>query len=139
MNNIRQHIKKVLVEEKEDNKMDLVKSLIYDLFDEVSYIEQSTYDNKPLLFIYFDSDEPVENIEAWFDELISEKIMDYTGNNIVLCPYWVSKFDFRKKIADIYISSLKLKHDNSENVMKVEKEVQHEYRETINYSHRLNL
>ena len=123
MNNIRQHIKKVLVEEKEDNKMDLVKSLIYDLFDEVSYIEQSTYDNKPLLFIYFDSDEPVANIEAWFDELISEKIMDYTGNNIVLCPYWVSKFDFRKKIADIYISSLKLKHDNSENVMKEEKEL----------------
>ena len=123
MNNIRQHIKKVLVEEKEDNKMDLVKSIIYDLFDEVSYIEQSTYDNKPLLFIYFDSDEPVANIEAWFDELISEKIMDYTGNNIVLCPYWVSKFDFRKKIADIYVSSLKLKHDNSENVMKEEKEL----------------
>ena len=34
MNNIRQNIKKVLVEEKEDNKMDLVKSLIYDLFDD---------------------------------------------------------------------------------------------------------
>jgi len=123
VNNIRQHIKKVLVEEKEDNNVSLVKDLIYDLFDEVSYIEQSTYDNKPLLFIYFDSDEPAANIEAWFDELISEKIMDYTGNNIVLCPYWVSKFDFRKKIADIYISSLKLKHDNSENVMKEEKEL----------------
>ena len=35
MNNIRQHIKKVLVEEKGDNKIDLVKSLIYGMFDEV--------------------------------------------------------------------------------------------------------
>ena len=123
MNNIRQHIKKVLVEEKEDNKMDLVKSLIYDLFDEVSYIEQSTYDNKPLLFIYFDSDDPAANIESWFDENISSTIMDYTGGHVVVCPYWAPKWDFRKKIVDVYVSSLKLKHDNSENVMKEEKEL----------------
>ena len=124
MNNIRQHIKKVLVEEKEDNKMDLVKSLIYDLFDEVSFIEQSTYnDGKPLLFIYFDSDEPAANIESWFDEHISSTIMDYTGGHLVVCPYWVPEWDFRKKIVDVYISTLKLKYDNLDNVINEEKEL----------------
>ena len=126
MNNIRQHIKKVLVEEKEDNKMDLVKSLIYDLFDEVSFIEQSTYnDGKPLLFIYFDSDsdKPAANIETWFDEHISSTIMDYTGGHIVVCPYWAPEWDFRKKIVDVYVSTLKLKHDNLGNVMNEEKEL----------------
>ena len=124
MKDIRQHIKKVLVEEKEDNKMDLVKSLIYDLFDEVSFIEQSTYnDGKPLLFIYFDSDEPAANIESWFDEHISSTIMDYTGGHLVVCPYWVPEWDFRKKIVDVYISTLKLKYDNLDNVINEEKEL----------------
>ena len=76
MNNIRQHIKKVLVEEKEDNNVSLVKDLIYDFFDEVSSIEVSTYDDKPLLNVHINSDSDASNIEAWFDELISEKIMD---------------------------------------------------------------
>jgi hypothetical protein len=37
MNNIKQHIKKVLTEEKGDDKVNLAKSLIYDLFDEVTH------------------------------------------------------------------------------------------------------
>ena len=104
--------------------MDLVKSLIYDLFDEVSFIEQSTYnDGKPLLFIYFDSDESAANIESWFDEHISSTIMDYTGGHLVVCPYWVPEWDFRKKIVDVYISTLKLKYDNLDNVINEEKEL----------------
>ena len=86
MKDIRQHIKKVLVEEKENDKVNLTKSLIYDLFDEVSRIEQSTFNNKPLLFIYFDTDEPVKNKESWFDKLISKTIMEYTGDHVVVCP-----------------------------------------------------
>ena len=114
MNNIRQHIKKVLVEEKEDNNVSLVKDLIYDFFDEVSSIEVSTYDDKPLLNVHINSDSDASNIEAWFDELISEKIMDYTGAHIVLCPYWVPNWDFRKKIVDIYINTVKIKKDMNE-------------------------
>ena len=122
MNNIKQHIKKVLTEEKGDDKVNLAKSLIYDLFDEVSHVEQSKFKNKPLLFVYFDSDKTAVNVESWFDKLISKTIMEYTGDHVVVCPYWAEIFDYYKT-ADIYISSLKLKHDNSENVMKEEKEL----------------
>ena len=123
MINIRQHIKKVLFEEKEDNKVNLVKSLIYDLFDEVSFIEQSTYEGKPLLKIYFDSDSEAANIESWFDEVISLKIMEYTGNNIIVLPTWVFSWDSRKKNVDVYIDTIKLKYDNLGNVVNEEKEL----------------
>jgi len=123
MNNIRQHIKKVLIEEKEDNKVNLVKSLIYGMFDEVTSIHVSEFDGKPLLNVYFDSDDPAVNIEAWFDEHISEKIMEYTGNNIIVIPNWTFSSDFRKKIVDIYINTIKLKYDNLGNVVNEEKEL----------------
>ena len=124
MNQLRQHIKNVLIEENQNKDVKLVKQMIYDLFDEVSFIEQSTYnDGKPLLFIYFDSDEPAANIESWFDEHISSTIMDYTGGHLVVCPYWVPEWDFRKKIVDVYISTLKLKYDNLDNVINEEKEL----------------
>ena len=122
MNNIKQHIKKVLTEEKGDDKVNLAKSLIYDLFDEVSHVEQSKFKNKPLLFVYFDSDKTAVNVESWFDKLISKTIMEYTGDHVVVCPYWAERFDYYKT-ADIYISSLKLKNDKLGNVMKEEKEL----------------
>ena len=112
MNQLKQHIKNVLIEENQNKNVKLVEQIIYDLFDEVSFIEQSTYDDKPLLFVYFDSDDPAANIESWFDEHISSTIMDYTGGHVVVCPYWVPKWDFRKKIVDVYISTLKLKTNN---------------------------
>jgi len=56
-------IKNILKEETDSSKLTLVKSLIHQLFDGVSFIEQSTYDNKPLLKVYFDSDDTAANIE----------------------------------------------------------------------------
>ena len=117
MKDIRQHIKNVLVEENQNKKVNLVKQMIYDLFDEVSFIEQSTYDNKPLLTIYFDSDDPAANIESWFDEHISRTILEYTGGNIIVLPYWTFSWDYRKKNVDIYIDTEKLKYDNLGNVI----------------------
>ena len=117
MKDIRQHIKNVLVEENQNKKVNLVKQMIYDLFDEVSFIEQSTYDNKPLLTIYFDSDDPAANIESWFDEHISKTILEYTGGNIIVLPYWTFSWDYRKKNVDIYIDTEKLKYDNLGNVI----------------------
>ena len=119
MNNIKQHIKKVLIEEKGDDKVNLAKSLIYDLFDEVSRIEQSKFKNKPLLFVYFDSDKTAVNEEPWFDKLISKTIMEYTGDHVVVCPYWENEYSY--ETADVYISSLKLKNDKLGNVIKEEK------------------
>ena len=104
----------VIKEEKGDDKVDLVKSLIYGMFDEVTSIDVSEYDGKPSLDIYFDSDDPAANVESWFDELISEKIMEYTGNHIIVVPEWSLHWDFRKKIVDIYISTIKNWNDINE-------------------------
>ena len=87
MKDIRQHIKNVLVEENQNNKVEMVKRLIYELFDEVSFIEQSTYYNKPILRIYFDSDDNAANIESFFANQITKIIEEYTADNIIVCPY----------------------------------------------------
>lgn len=92
--------------------------MIYDLFDEVSFIEQSTYDDKPLLKIYFDSDDEAANIDSWFARHIQDEIMEMTNGNVVVCPYW--EFDwrnFRKENVDVYIDTEKLKYDNLGNVI----------------------
>lgn len=91
--------------------------MIYDLFDEVSFIEQSTYDDKPYLKIYFNYDGKAANITSWFSERISDEIMQITGGHIVVCPFWVPKWDFRQSIVDVYINTEVLKYDNFGNVI----------------------
>ena len=117
MKDIRQHIKNVLVEENQNNKVEMVKRLIYELFDEVSFIEQSTYYNKPILRIYFDSDDNAANIESFFANQITKIIEEYTADNIIVCPYWKPDWDWRKKAADVYIDTILLKYDNLGNVI----------------------
>lgn len=117
MNQLRQHIKNILVEETQNKEVKLVKQMIYDLFDEVSFIEQSTYDDKPLLTIYFNSDSKAANITSWFAEHISDEIMQITGGHVVVCPYWAFHWDFRHKIVDVYITTELLKYDEDGNVI----------------------
>ena len=117
MKNIRQHIKNVLIEENQNNNVEMVKQMIYELFDEVSFIKQTTYDDKPLLKIYFDSNSEAANIDSWFDEHISETILEYTGGNIIVLPYWTFSWDNRWENVDIYIDTEKLKYDNLGNVI----------------------
>ena len=105
MSLIRQHIKKVLTEEKTNKEVNLVKQMIYDLFDEVTSIEIGEYDNKPKLIAHFNSDSKAANIKSWFDEHISSEIMQMTGGHIVVLPYWAPDWDFRKKIDDVYIDT----------------------------------
>jgi len=119
---VRQHIKNVLVEENQNKKVNLVKRMIYDLFDEVSFIEQSTYDKKPLLRIYFNSDDPAANIESWFAETIYREIYEMTSGKVVVCPYWMFSWDSRKKEADIFIDTELLKYDEDGNVINESEE-----------------
>ncbi len=107
--------------------------MIYDLFDEVSFIEQSTYDNKPLLTIYFDSDDEAANIESWFDEHISETISEYSGGNIIVLPYWIFNWDHRKKNVDVYIDTEKLKYDNLGNVINESDHKKNKFKTPIKY------
>jgi len=98
-------------------KVELVRQMIYELFDEVSFIEQSSYYNKPILRIYFDSDDNPANIESWFANQITNTISEYTSDNVIVCPYWKPDWDWRKKEADVYIDTILLKYDNLGNVI----------------------
>jgi hypothetical protein len=98
-------------------KIKLAKSLIYDFFnDEVKSIKQSTYDDKPLLKIYYTTDSKAANHSSWLAEKISEVVMEYTGNNLIFAPWYT----FRKKLADIYIGCEELKTHKEEETEGVE-------------------
>ena len=107
----------VLREETEGYKVNLVKKIIYTLYDNISSIEESTFNRKPLLIIYFDSDDTAANIESWFDEKISRDIDEWTSGNIVVCPDWIFNWDSRKKNADVFINTELIKYDNLGNVV----------------------
>jgi len=126
--NLQENIRRILREESEGHKLKFVKQIIHVLYDEVSFIEQSTYNNKPLLKIYFDSDDTAANIESWFDTKISRDIDKWTSGNIVVCPTWMTEWDVRKKNADVFIETELLKYDNlgnviNESVLREEKEL----------------
>ena len=107
----------VLREETEGYKVNLVKKIIYTLYDNISFIEESTHYGRPLLIIYFESDDNAANIESWFDEKISKDIEEWTSGNIVVCPNWVADWDSRKKNADVFINTELIKYDNLGNVV----------------------
>ena len=115
--NLQESIRRILREENEGHKVKLVIRMIYSLYDEVSFIEQSTYNNKPLLKIYFDSDDTAANIESWFDTKITKDIDKWTSGNIVVCPTWMAEWDVRKEDADVFIETELLKYDNLGNVI----------------------
>jgi hypothetical protein len=114
---LQEHIRKVLKEETEGHKLKLVTNIIHTLYNNISFIKQSTFNGRPLLIIYFDSDDTAANIESWFDEKISRDIREWTSGNIVVCPNWVANWDSRKKNADVYINTELIKYDNLGNVI----------------------
>lgn len=107
----------VLREETEGYKVNLVKKIINTIYDNISFIEESTFNGKPLLIIYFDSDDTAANIESWFDTKISRDIEEWTSGNIVVCPDWTFDWDERKKNADVFINTELIKYDNLGNVV----------------------
>ena len=117
MKDIRQHIKNVLVEENQNKKVRLVKRMIYELFDEVIHIEQSTYDGKPLLTIYFKSDSNAANITSWFAEHVTDELDQMIGDNVIVVPYWTFHWDPRLQNVDVYIGTKLLKYDKDGNVI----------------------
>ena len=115
--NLKESIRRILREETEGHKVNLVKKIIYTLYDNISFVEESTYAGRPLLIIYFDSDDNAANIESWFDEKISRDIREWTSGNIVVCPDWIFDWDWRKKNADVFINTELIKHDEFGNVV----------------------
>ena len=115
--NLQETIRRILREETEVHEVNLVKKIIYTLYDNISFIKESTFDGKPLLIIYFESDDTAANIESWFDEKISRDIREWTSGNIVVCPDWIFDWDERKKNADVFINTELIKYDNLGNVV----------------------
>jgi hypothetical protein len=86
-------------------KVSLAKSLIHQLFDEVNYIKISEYHDKPLIKVYFDSDDTAANIESFFTHEICDTLKDYTGGEIVCNPGWGPEWRTNRNNPDILIGS----------------------------------
>jgi hypothetical protein len=100
-----------------NDKVSLAKSLIQQLFDEVSFIEQSTYNDRPLLTVYFDSDDTAANIESVFTHEICGTIKDYTSGEIKCNPSWGPKMRTLRNNPDILIDAILLEYDDEGNVL----------------------
>jgi hypothetical protein len=103
--------------ESANDKVSLAKSLIQQLFYEVSFIEQSTYNDRPLLTVYFDSDDTAANIESVFTHEICGTIKDYTSGEIKCNPSWGPKMRTLRNNPDILIDAILLEYDDEGNVL----------------------
>jgi len=81
----------------EDKKLDLVKQMILQLFDEVEYIEIDEIYGNPLIKIYHDVEDTAANYDNWFEEVIEDKIDEMTGGNIILCSWWTPQWHYKRK------------------------------------------
>jgi len=107
--------------ESSNDKVSLAKSLIQQLFYEVSFIEQSTYNDRPLLTVYFDSDDTAANIESVFTHEICDTIKDYTSGEIKCNPSWGPKMRTLRNNPDILIDAILLEYDDEGNVLNENK------------------
>ena len=105
-----------------NDKVSLAKSLIYQLFDEVNYIKISEYHDKPLIKVYFDSDDTAANIESFFTHEICDTLKDYTGGEIVCNPGWGPEWRTNRNNPDILIDAILLEYDDEGNVINESKE-----------------
>jgi hypothetical protein len=103
--------------ESSNNKVSLAKSLIYELFNEVSFIQQSTYYNRPSLTVYFDSDDTAANIESYFTREICDTLREYTSGEILCNPSWGPEWKINRNNTDILIDAILLEYDNEGDVL----------------------
>jgi len=102
----------------EDKKLELVKEMIYSFFDEVEFIEIDTnYEKKPLIKIYHDVEDTAANYDNWFSRTIIDKIMEITGDGIILSPWWAASWDWKYKNTDFFIDVQKIEYDDEGNVI----------------------
>ena len=100
--------------ESEDKKLDLVKEMILQLFDEVEYIEIDEIYGKPLIRIYHDVEDTAANYDNWFEEVIEDKIDEMTGGNIILCSWWTPQWHYKRKNADFFIDVERIDYDDDD-------------------------
>jgi hypothetical protein len=113
--------------ESEDKKLDLVKEMILQLFDEVDYIEIDEIYGKPLIRIYHDVEDTAANYDNWFEEVIEDKIDEMTGGNIILCSWWTPQWHYKRKNADFFIDVERIDYDDNGNKINESEEKQVKY------------
>jgi hypothetical protein len=92
--------------------------MIYSFFDEVEFIEVDTnYQGKPLIKIYHDVEDTAANYDNWFIRGIIDKIMEMTGDGIILSPWWAAGWDWKYKNADFFMDVQKIEYDDEGNVI----------------------
>jgi len=109
--NLKENIKKVLKEE--INKFELVKNLIYDIFDSVIFLEYNTERNE--IMVYYDKQEVLDNSE------ICDVINNYTGLNVV--PWYEYDKNRIGKEPDFYLDSEGYEEELNENYSPAGKEI----------------
>jgi hypothetical protein len=102
----------------ENKKLELVKEMIYSFFDEVEFIEVDTnYQGKPLIKIYHDVEDTAANYDNWLSHEVQDKIMEITGDGIILSPWWALGWDWKYKNVDFYINVQKIEYDDEGNII----------------------
>jgi len=96
---------KFINESKEVDKVKIVKNIIYDTFDNVTFLEIKTYEKKPLIKVYFERESNEANEDSWMTHQICDTIDKYTGGSIIAAPSWGFESSERKKKADLYIDA----------------------------------
>lgn len=117
----------------EDKKLDLVKQMILQLFDEVEYIEIDEIYGNPLIKIYHDVEDTAANYDNWFEEVIEDKIDEMTGGNIILCSWWTPQWHYKRKNADFFIDVERIDYDENGNKINESEEKQPKYLDIIKY------
>jgi len=92
-------------ESKEVDKVKLAKNIIYDSFDNVTFLEIKTYEKKPLIKVYFERESNAANEASWMTHQICDIIDEYTSGYIIAAPSWGPEWSERKKKADLYIDA----------------------------------
>jgi len=72
-----------------DNKIvDVFKKWLYKNYDEITFLEVSTYDGHPLIKIYYTTDSDAVNHDSWLAGEISDNWNALTGGKIPILPRW---------------------------------------------------
>lgn len=80
---------RILKEEKSGDKIfNILKRWLYKNYDEITFLEISTYDGHPLIKIYYTTDSDAVNHDSWLATEICDKWNNLTGGHIPILPIW---------------------------------------------------
>ena len=111
-------IRKILKEETENKKINSIIEMIRLLFDDVVVdIEVGETREKPLIRVHIKTDDPAANIENWYAREIVDSVLEYTGGEFRLMPWW-SPLNNKNQVFDAYLDVYRKRYDDEGNVLK---------------------